>query len=232
MNCDEKNTYLLSYPRSGNTWMRYIIEFLSKRPTQGYGDSSDKPIGERLNIGVNIKAKPIAIKAHILYDAYEKKTGKLILIVRDYKEAITRHAQYGGIIKSADVKRYFDNCTKGYQPDNVDYMEPLLRYDKLQIPKVLVYYEDLLNKDSCVSACKSLINLLEIDDKYLSSFAENFEKHKKQSVSAHHAGSATKGNSLIKHQKDTNLIKYMDNSIKNKFPEIFEKYLKRYSSSS
>ena len=29
----QDRTYILSYPRSGNTWMRYCLEWLTKRPS-------------------------------------------------------------------------------------------------------------------------------------------------------------------------------------------------------
>ena len=33
------NDWLVSYPRSGNTWLRYIIEYHLLRPTIGYWNS-------------------------------------------------------------------------------------------------------------------------------------------------------------------------------------------------
>ena len=40
--------YLLSYPRSGNTWLRLIIEWFSGRPSRGLS-KSDTPIYKAKN---------------------------------------------------------------------------------------------------------------------------------------------------------------------------------------
>jgi hypothetical protein len=109
---------LLSYPKSGNTWARYIAETISDRPTIGYDvklpirhdyhNSLDHPIYSRINIfgdhwsnndarqkfNTFINNENILLKRHTWDDkeAHTKNAyTKLILIVRNYKECLLRN---------------------------------------------------------------------------------------------------------------------------------------------
>src|SRR3989304_1536731 len=96
-----ENNLLLSFPRSGNTWVRYIFEFITKQPTsQGIvNDCQDGILKEdclslKLNLGVDISKKCILIKRHradFTWDSWTKDNCKLLFLLRDYKEAIIRH---------------------------------------------------------------------------------------------------------------------------------------------
>ena len=81
-------TYLLlSYPRSGNTWIRYFIEHVSERPTIGYKENYK-------NFDSPLLCKkyhdPIAIKRHGLIKDPVEHDG-LILVLRNPKECLLRH---------------------------------------------------------------------------------------------------------------------------------------------
>ena len=118
-------TTLLSYPRSGNTWLRYCIEFLSKKPTAipGSKNLGGNSICEVIpNMGVDIKAHPICGKSHNTLDLNKKH--KVIVLVRDYKEAIVRH--YKMLAKdTCAIKKQFLLATTGKSRSGVDYIKIL-----------------------------------------------------------------------------------------------------------
>ena len=69
--------YILSYPRSGNTLIRYIVEYLTNRPTIGAGNGKDDPpIYKRLHQHLkNVKGEPIAKKEHQVSYLKNKSVG-------------------------------------------------------------------------------------------------------------------------------------------------------------
>lgn len=87
---------IASFPRSGNHLVRYLVEFLTNRPTIGEGDESwandiDGPILKRIDLTYKYKNdNPIAVKRHVIRE--EDKSKKMIYVFRDSCEAILRHA--------------------------------------------------------------------------------------------------------------------------------------------
>ena len=89
---------LLSYPRSGNHLVRYLLESAFQAPSLGASDSEyyifprgirDFPLFVRLpDINV-INRTPIAVKRHLLKES--DNFDKLVLLVRDPVEAILSH---------------------------------------------------------------------------------------------------------------------------------------------
>lgn len=223
--------YLLSYPRSGNFWVRYIIEYISRRPTQGYNSTIDGPIGARHHIGVDLDDDVIAIKSHA---EIGNADDEIILIIRDYKEAITRHAKE--TIKHAqndgyyqeDMKLHFIHETQGVSNIGVDYIGILERYDSFPGRKMFLYYEDLLlNPKFEIS---KIVDFMNLDFQRFEKFMTKYYIHHNRSVESYHAGSHTKGTSMHHHISSfsNEYIKFMDEYIKNLHPVIYNKYLSRY----
>ena len=46
LNYNDPKTWLLSYSRSGNTWIRYCLEFFTERPTfaRNHSDKKNEPL--------------------------------------------------------------------------------------------------------------------------------------------------------------------------------------------
>ena len=80
--------YLVSYNRSGNTWVRYILEYLTHQPTWGHQKYSiSERMGEKSNITI-LHSEPIVIKRHQIIPNEIKNTDRVILLLRDYQDCI------------------------------------------------------------------------------------------------------------------------------------------------
>lgn len=219
---------ILSYPRSGNTWVRYIIEHFSGRPTAYPESSGDNPIASRISMPeVDLKAELFACKSH---DVSSLDGTKALVIIRDYKEAIPRH--YLEIEKNRPtIDEQFVRETKGLKSEGVDYIKILAQYDQYSGPKLLVHYEDLLlNPFEEVKKITEFFNIYD-DDKY-QKFCKTYDDHKKRGLSSYHATSRTHGDTkkLKWHQERLNsqVRKNMTQRLKDNYPVLFDRYLKRY----
>jgi hypothetical protein len=88
MESNQCDTVLLSYPRSGNHLVRYVVEYCSHQPTLGHADHekwliprqlTDDPIFLRTNDVKVFKFRPKLLKRHHL----DVKCEKLILLTRN-----------------------------------------------------------------------------------------------------------------------------------------------------
>lgn len=157
--------HLISYPRSGNHLTRFIIEYISCRPTHGcIGGHSDTYICakqfENPNLLHHVKMSdpPIVYKSHIIPETIGKK---VIIIIRDPFECITRHKKKRFIIEG-------ENSLHTYMT-LIDY------YHKFDGDKLLIYYEDLIKTPHIIA--KKLFNFLELsNDIYLNKFVDNHKR--------------------------------------------------------
>ncbi len=228
-------TYLLSYPRSGNTWLRYCLEFLTKRPTiwlwiNGFGEKPryDYPLGYTFDLAIDAN-KPCIWKVHC--QAQMKAAGKfnsqkeiLILIIRNFKEALIR--QLG---KSAIEQILTGKMTNRDYPPSV-YFDNLKLYDQWNPNnRFLVYYEDLIaNPKDCF---EKIVSFLGEDPIYIDQFLAMYDVHKKNAIAVY-GGSHTQGKYAIWHSEkiSPDTRKKMDDIIAKKYPYLWETYLKeRYS---
>jgi hypothetical protein len=166
--------YLLSYPRSGNHWVRFIIEFITGRPTHGcVGNARDLPIAMNSFPGretplshVDQNADFVVWKAHALGEVQEPR--RLIFILRDFKECIVRHIDY-------DVNQF--------ERSFIEYLELISFFDKHQGEKLVIGYENLLLAPSEI--VKSLAKILpESRPELVAQFLNNIERYKQLNVRA------------------------------------------------
>lgn len=229
----DRLTFLVSYGSSGNTWLRYCLEFLTKRPTTRLVeikksvtlDTKTKgmktPINNTYEMGVNYKNPPI-LKVHNFLENYpiekfSKKTqSKYILLIRNPKECLKRQNTLS-LLNETDFHFY----------QNIEV------YDRWN-PKTrkLIYYEDLILQPREVLS--DLLEFLEADDRYLDPFMNDFAFHQNRSLNffeeTNHE-SFTKGAALTYHSSQLTLKKKreIDRTIKNIKPLLWERYLKRYA---
>jgi len=228
---------LLSYPRSGNTWLRYCIEFITKQPT-GFKDLGiiehaifDQPLGQIVDIGVNVNKKIILQKSHGVKGLIGHN-GTLLFLIRNYKECILRHTETTKKIHDIDeVKKMISYTFTGLN----SYMDLLKYYDKYEHKKHIVYYEDIIG-DNLENNLIKIIQFLGFYNNNaksnLDELIQNLPKHKKQAIKIYNmnAKSRTKGKKEIFHSYK---ISYenrclWDKSVEQNSPDLFNKYLLRY----
>ncbi len=215
--------FIFSYPRSGNTWLRYCLENLIDYPSISYNILNGSEINSIANLPlVNSKNKKIGIiKSHWYFgiqDSLDKwqniSDPTIILLIRSPFEAIFRHTR---VLNESNAEFYFDIIKD---------------FDKSIITKkIVVYYEDLISNPK-IFFTKLLRELNQTDEK-LDLFLQNYEEHKKKCIILYEkyvAGSESKGKDLDYHKKNYPTIDLINFSkiIKQSYPKETKKYLQRY----
>lgn len=207
---------LLSYPRSGNTWLRYCIEAITGKSTIGYTNEEAASFDKKRILSFLPETDPILVKRHSPEDC-----DKLILLLRNYKEVIIRHHNEGVKPEGEEIFSHVP-----------DYMNLIDFYDKFEKEKLIIYYIDFIEKPR-----ETLVNILyflkeEYSVEKFENFFASFESHKSNCINiyAAHGHSYTKGKETIFHSKslseNDNII--WDNIVRGVNPIIFDKYLTRY----
>ena len=170
---DKKNIILLSYPRSGNTAVRYFLEFVSGMASMGYGNKLDQPIIHK-NL-INSNHKIIKTHGNISASRWDKdrhqmsiSSNLLIFLIRDPIECITRH--YETKINSP-VSGKIDNY----------FFENFFQFKKATCKKEIFYYEDMIKKPSFFY--KRLGDFINADKNLVQEFLDNLKEHAKKSFS-------------------------------------------------
>lgn len=218
-------TFLLSYPRSGNTWTRYWLEYLTERPTFhrfNLKDSRNHPIAWSAGFEINPMLPPIE-KVHRQMEI-KKANGdwmhdKLILIVRNPKEALSRHGdkeitlavlQGDGSKGNSDPRIYFDNIAV---------------YDAWNSEKrLLIFYEDLIGKP--IQTIVRILVFLESPLDKIDLFIKDYKWHQKNAIKIYKE-SESKGNDLLYHSKLIDPVhrKQIDVWLAQLYPYIWQTYL-------
>ena len=145
-------TLLLSYPRSGSGWVRYIIEVCTGRPTINVGPIKTGILDEYAALlddpsvarWIDRDAEPIAVKAHFLLETRKAKIPpeKLILLRRNPLEVIP---SYMAGKEHMDPQEFLDQVTVGdVMPQTWLYGDGLAAFALWPRPKHVVEYEDLI----------------------------------------------------------------------------------------
>jgi len=186
-----KQTYLLSYPRSGNHWVRYIIEWFSGRPTSGdiqvsigddrlieddsiYLNPDDGPINTRCDMPP-CTGIPIVKKRHSIRIG-DKKNLPLILLIRDYKESVLRQLT---LKNTSDFS--LENPAVIQQLDL--YLNLIRTYNSWYSDKIVINYIDIKNpNEEIISRLLKFINV-DINSKKIDQFLNNIDFHKSNAFS-------------------------------------------------
>ena len=218
----EIRTLLLSYPRSGNTWLRYCVETLTDKKTTYVlipPYDTKKGLEELVGMGMSPMDKDSLVesresqvileKSHVWRESLDniftkENKSKLILMIRDYKESIPRHTNYNKSIYLEESQKFNNNLDV---------------FDKTDLDKLIIYYEDLIiSPKETLSEVLRFLN--EYDEKKLNSFIESIGHHKSTSISIYDKfqGSRTKGKDLHAHKKKLNQsdLDYLDSLFTNK----------------
>ena len=220
--------YILSYPRSGSTWIRYCLEFMTKRPTVGSYSKHKKGhhsnvIGSLKNIGVDLGKNPIFVRTHSP-KGIKDVSGKLVFLIRNYKEVIIRHHN---LKQEKNPKKLIKNNLIGLEQGS-NYMDLISFFDNYNGEKLIIYYEDLIENPT--ETISILADFVCAEKKFLSELLSNLEEHKKNSLSVYKKSETqgkrkTSHSSILSHQNKENL----DLFVRDNNAELYEKYLIRYA---
>ena len=218
-------TFLISFPRSSQHWMKSCVEILSGIPIHSlypnYG------LQNPLNIPLNRKQKPCFV-THFPDWIQGAPTDKnrLFIVVRNYKECIIRRAlSFGRPFSFAKDKSSFDlyadilKCYDGWDPDH----------------RLLLYYEDIITQPNI--EMRKLSQFLGGSEKRYQDFVTNYKTYQKRScdyyqkIQKSRGGSMTRGKSTIYHSAllpQDDILRF-DQEIHDRLgQELFDKYLLRY----
>lgn len=188
--------YLLSYPRSGNTWMRYCIEALTQRPTAEYNPEAKSislPLGYTCGHSLDLSMAPVW-KVHnrdqFNFAGYQhnSQSDVLIFLIRNPKEAIIRH-----VGKVPLNRLFFGAALNKFKL----YFEDLNIYNQWSGKKILIYYEDFITNPR--DTLDRLLKFLGDSGNELNVFFAEYEKHKAMAIKFYDffGGSQTQGNDLL-----------------------------------
>ena len=230
-----RKTFLLSYPRSGNTWLRYCLEYLTGRPSFAHNylqARMNQPLGWYAGFDIDCNRPPIE-KVHsrsAMENSGTRFDDLLIFIVRNPKEALTRHqnkeitlqalaAQQNPTDKVGSTYVYFDNLKlyDCWNPEN----------------RLLIYYEDLMADPE--QTLIVILQFLQEPIDQLDDFMKQYDEHKRKAISIYkkyQKESKTEGNDLLFHSKKitSEHRQQVDSWIAQLYPDLWQKYLMdRYS---
>lgn len=243
----EENVFLLSFPRSGSTWLRYGIEAITKRPTGEtpflfpprikkpgkpgilYSEKNRVILNSPLSnifseLDVNFSLPPV-IKIHNINQRSPKgENDFLIVVIRDYKECLLSHALRGSSISIEAIKK--ELTSSGW------YLQVLETFDKWpQDRKLLLYYEDLVLEPEMTF--QKLARFFQTDQKNVSAFITDLEAHCSNAMyiqQTYGDRSLSGGKSTNFHKKalPVEAQKSLDELCMENAPELTKKYLLRY----
>jgi hypothetical protein len=208
----------MSYPRSGNTFLRYCVEQCTNKRTIAFVRPefmNDQGLETLFKLGMDkmdlepislVKTNPNEIileKTHQIFNGDEEvfnkeNGGRVILLLRDFKESIGRQivsnpgAYVGELLKYKNLISFYDN----YQGD-----------------KIVIYYEDLIIKT--LETIKLLLDFIgEFYQEKFDVFSDGLVEHKKNSVQRYEnfQKSFTHGNVLNFHASNfsAKIIEHMN----------------------
>lgn len=210
---------ILSSPRSGNTWLRYITEFFTGFSSKGY---NEKIRIERSLINNNNDYK--ILKLHETFSYKIREEQKLLLILRDYKECLTRNL---GVKKMKKTEIITDTNNMGSLRN---FLNNIKFFDEFKGSKKLIYYCDLIETPE--TEITAIGNFLNGTEEQINDFLKNYENHQKKCINLYGTlqKSQTNGKTTKYHSKklDNNLKNILTNLLKKWDTSLYEKYLKRY----
>lgn len=230
-----KHCVMLSYPRSGNTFTRYMFECITGVSTEQTKYHKDKHIVNRKLLQTSKTSKLISlVKCHnspnesnnILLSG---KFDSLIFLVRSPIESFARHNGYARFNSKKTIDNFLKNENYTYYFDNCNMFVASTK------PKLLLYYEDIIL--DCESYYRKLYEFCEaqnyIVDKVNSikpeDFIKDLQEHKKRCLKVY-TSSKSKGNAVDYHTAkiEKENVNYFMNEITLNHPDLFNTILSRY----
>lgn len=254
-----KLNIITSYPKSGNTWMRYIIYELFFNPKNHENDNSlniKKFIPDlhkiqlknnQLILDEDLKNKKIFIKSHFTFDQMKNfPMDKIILIVRNPLDVFVSLYNYYGL-DDKNKDRYVDEFAQNHtlpglnKFDYPSWSEHLIKWLDSKLNICLIKYNSLIDDfDNEISKLSDFLNL-SLDQKKLKLIKINTSFSKLKSIEKKEKETKSEG-----FFKDEPVAKFKDryfmnigkkDSYKNflndaqtsKLKDSFGEYIKKYN---
>lgn len=172
--------FLVSYPKSGNTWLRFLfVNILSHKPASFPDANSKVPdIHNSRSLGVmESLTSPRVLKSHF---AFEPLYPRVIYLVRDPRSVCVSQFFFkkrrGEIARDTEFNEYFDEFLKGFSDGYGSWGEHVgswLGAKRNAQDFLLVRYEDM--KEDIEREMKRMLTFarLEVDGSRLKSAIEN-----------------------------------------------------------
>lgn len=213
---------LLSYPKSGSNWLSYCIEYLTDIEVVGRdsGKFGIHTVWSKARLPDVPYRKDVVIEKFHCLDVGKStwenvNYDKLIFILRNYKECVYNFENTFNLLLTEER--------------DVNYVRILKLFDSFPRKKIVVYYEDLMTLPK--EELKKICTFLNCDNEFFEEFFCNFHEHKMRSLQLYRGPGGAKSNGeLIHHSKDidTKILQSIDKEFENKYPILFDKYLRRY----
>jgi len=222
------NEFLLTFPRSGTNLISCYLQALTGKPIHWIKQNDRRTSDNRIHVPINY-SKLVLWRDHGKHDLliFNKNQNKLLFVLRNYKECISRHMaskeaitpeqlELAFLMKSDLVLQYINNIKMydNWDPEN----------------RLLINYEDLIS-----NPVSEMRKVLEFFDEPVRSHRLNSEflaaasKRALRSYQAQH-GSHSKGKDTLYHSKKlpNEVLLSVDSEIEASWPDLWEKYLMRY----
>ena len=160
-----KQIILLSYPRSGNTWCRYIIETCFNIRTYGYDCNIDvAPVRFLLNGFALYRNDMCVIKRHNTLENF-RGDEPLILILRNKEDAVQQH--------SGELE---------WEKENKKYEKNIETYENWEGRKITISYDDLMDDVRKVILLLADFFDLHPTDAFIENFMNKIDLHRNRCI--------------------------------------------------
>lgn len=190
-----KQIILLSFPRSGNTFTRYILEQITHFESHGYNTKMDQVSVSDGN--KNLDGKILKFHGHVPSDKEQilkkEQETKLLFLIRNPIECFIRHSKPNCYMPIVNDKPH----------SNVDYFFTNIDiYEKFDGNKKILYYEDMI-----LNFRQYVNNLIEFvgDSKVsIDEFMANEKQHKQNGLKFYNKfqRSYTAGKEMLFHSRN------------------------------
>lgn len=221
---------LMSYPRSGNHWTMYIIEYFCQRT-----DLYERPVtGDHTYVGVPLYQESLFeeedLQRNIIKVHCPKNNSKfpMIFILRNFKEVLARH-----LCDPAEKPENICNRIKLAITNRDYYFSNIKVFDEMDPEeRLLVYYEDLL--DFPAREITRIVTFLsgECDSSRVKEFCLNLEEHQRRGLRHYQYNkpvSYLADHRRHTHQLSVESLRKLDRMVEEMYPELWDKYLSRYA---
>ncbi len=230
--CASNVVFLASFPRSGQNWLKCLIQIIGKRPI--YPLCGTFGLENPLNLAIDDKNTPCFVMHNPHWiDGAPSDCNKLIVIIRDYKECFIREAKAHKKtinVEKVHLSRFNDQSYRSI------YFDILKQYDAWEPSnRHLVYYEDLIKDPTTV--LHDLGQFLGDAQKDVQHVMDNFQRYKKLSIQLYNkrqgrfGGSMSQGSNEYYHSQKYSKkdLSHLDKTMQTFHPGLWKKYLTRYA---